>query len=184
MTSHDPVPEIPVTTEPGVCTAAGFTASGVEAGFKADLLDNTARITGTVFKYRVKDMQLTAGSGSINQNCCGFLIQMAQHVTLINPVVTWRSEEKFDVWDECVSIPDVVVRVQRHRSISLTYRDERGREREWLNLPPDLAELLQHEIDHLDGVLFVDHISKLKRDMVFKKFRKLARQRGDGPVMA
>lgn len=77
-------------------------------------------------------------------------------VTLINPVVTWRSEEKFDVWDDCLSIPDVVVRVQRHRSISLTYRDERGREREWLNLPPDLAELLQHEIDHLDGVLMTD----------------------------
>lgn len=77
-------------------------------------------------------------------------------VTIINPQITHQSAEMFDVWDDCLSIPDVVVRVQRHSGISLTYQDEQGRTREWANLPPDLAELLQHEIDHLDGILMTD----------------------------
>ena len=75
---------------------------------------------------------------------------------VINPEITWRSDEMFDVWDDCFSVPDRVVRVRRHRSISLTFRDRGFRRREWHRLPPDLAELLQHEIDHLDGVLMVD----------------------------
>lgn len=77
-------------------------------------------------------------------------------ITLVNPVITWRSDEKFEVWDDCLSIPDVIVRVQRHTSISLVYQDELGRRREWTHLPADLAELLQHEIDHLGGVLMTD----------------------------
>ncbi|WP_158591648.1 pyridoxal-phosphate dependent enzyme [Deinococcus cavernae] len=77
-------------------------------------------------------------------------------VTIINPEIFWRSDEQFEVWDDCLSIPDVVVRVKRHTSISLTYQDEQGRKREWINLPPDLSELLQHEIDHLDGILMTD----------------------------
>ena len=73
--------------------------------------------------------------------------------TLINPEITWRSDENFEVWDDCLSVPDVIVRVRRHRSISLTYLDEQGRRREWLELPEAMSELIQHEIDHLDGVL-------------------------------
>jgi peptide deformylase len=72
---------------------------------------------------------------------------------LINPQLTWFSDETFEVWDDCLSLPDCVVRVRRQRSISLRYEDERGRTRHWQRLPPDMAELLQHELDHLDGVL-------------------------------
>jgi peptide deformylase len=75
---------------------------------------------------------------------------------LINPEITWRSEETFLVWDDCLSIPDVLVRVRRNRSVSLTYLDHHFRPREWKDLPPDLSELIQHEIDHLDGVLMTD----------------------------
>jgi peptide deformylase len=75
---------------------------------------------------------------------------------LINPEITWRSEDTFELWDDCFSVPDRLVRVRRHRSISLVYRDAAFRRREWLRLPVELAELLQHEIDHLDGVLMVD----------------------------
>jgi peptide deformylase len=74
-------------------------------------------------------------------------------VSLINPSVTWRSADEFAVWDDCLSIPDRVVRVKRNCSVSLTYEDEHGRRCNWLRLPPDLAELMQHEIDHLDGIL-------------------------------
>lgn len=72
---------------------------------------------------------------------------------LINPQITWWSDETFDVWDDCLSLPDCVVRVRRRRSVSLRYDDEYGRTRRWQRLPPDMAELLQHELDHLDGVL-------------------------------
>lgn len=75
---------------------------------------------------------------------------------LVNPEITWRSEETFLVWDDCLSIPDLLVHVRRHRSVSLTYRDARFQPRQWNDLPPDLSELVQHEIDHLDGVLMTD----------------------------
>lgn len=75
---------------------------------------------------------------------------------LLNPEITWRSDETVELWDDCFSVPDRLVRVRRHRSISLDYRDAQFRRRRWERLPPDLAELLQHEIDHLDGVLMTD----------------------------
>ncbi|MEM8995244.1 MAG: pyridoxal-phosphate dependent enzyme [Acidobacteriota bacterium] len=80
----------------------------------------------------------------------------ARPIVLINPEITWRSDETFDVWDDCLSVPDVIVRVRRHRSISLTAYDGRGRRRRWTELPESLSELLQHEIDHLDGVLMTE----------------------------
>ncbi|MEO8659044.1 MAG: pyridoxal-phosphate dependent enzyme, partial [Bryobacteraceae bacterium] len=60
---------------------------------------------------------------------------------------------------DCLSIPDHVVRVKRHCSVSLRYQDERGRARHWQHLPPHLAELLQHEVDHLDGILMTQRAS-------------------------
>jgi peptide deformylase len=75
---------------------------------------------------------------------------------LINPQITWRSETMQDVWDDCLSVPDCVVRVQRHISISVQYQDEQGRTRHWQRLSADLAELVQHEIDHLDGILMTE----------------------------
>jgi len=81
---------------------------------------------------------------------------------VVNPEITWRTEETFEVWDDCFSVPDKLARVRRHRSISLDYRDDRLRLRRWERLPPDLAELLQHEIDHLDGVLMTDRALEVR----------------------
>jgi threonine dehydratase/peptide deformylase len=75
---------------------------------------------------------------------------------LVDPELTWRSAELFDVWDDCFSVPDRLVRVRRHSSVSLRFRDGALRPREWTRLPPDLSELVQHELDHLDGVLMTD----------------------------
>ena len=75
---------------------------------------------------------------------------------VVNPVVTWRSEETFTMWDDCMSFPELLVRVARARSLSLEYVDERGKRKEWRELDQAAAELLQHEIDHLDGILAVD----------------------------
>jgi peptide deformylase len=75
---------------------------------------------------------------------------------LVNPEVTWTSQETFTLWDDCMSFPSLLVRVQRHCSISIRYRDERGVPGEWTRLDQAASELVQHESDHLDGVLAVD----------------------------
>ncbi|HXT22700.1 MAG TPA: peptide deformylase [Thermoanaerobaculia bacterium] len=75
---------------------------------------------------------------------------------LLDPELTWRSDETFTLWDDCMSFPWLLVRVRRHVSVSLRFRDCDGAERRWERVPRALAELLQHELDHLDGVLAVD----------------------------
>ncbi len=74
---------------------------------------------------------------------------------IINPTVTDIGDEDFWVWDDCFSFPDILVRVQRAYQIEMTYQDMAGR-RQKIKVAGPIAELLQHEIDHLDGVLSVD----------------------------
>jgi peptide deformylase len=75
---------------------------------------------------------------------------------LVDPELTWRSDETFTLWDDCMSFPWLLVRVRRHASVSVRFRDGAGRERLWARVPAALSELLQHELDHLDGVLALD----------------------------
>lgn len=75
---------------------------------------------------------------------------------MLNPVIVSSSDETQIVWDDCLSLPDIVVKVQRHKTISVTYRDRHGDTHHWHSLPDDLAELVQHEVDHLDGILMTD----------------------------
>ncbi len=76
--------------------------------------------------------------------------------SLINPEIQWRSPETFTLWDDCMCFPDLLVRVRRNLSISITYLDELGESRAWNHLGQAASELLQHELDHLDGVLATD----------------------------
>jgi peptide deformylase len=104
-------------------------------------------------------------------------------IFLINPEITWRSEDRSVYEEGCLSIPDYYEDVERPAKIRYRHLDRNGAlvegEAEGL-----LATCIQHELDHLDGVLFIDHISKLKRDMVWKKFAKQAkRDGGPTPVM-
>ncbi len=73
---------------------------------------------------------------------------------IINPTITEASERMIELWDDCMSFPDLLVRVKRHLHFTLTYRDEQWAEHT-LRIEGELSELLQHEIDHLDGVLAV-----------------------------
>jgi peptide deformylase len=75
---------------------------------------------------------------------------------LVNPEITRRSPETFTMWDDCMSFPDLLVRVRRNRSVSLRYVDESGTPRSWESPGMPESELLQHELDHLDGVLAID----------------------------
>ncbi len=106
----------------------------------------------------------------------------APHV-FINPQVLESAAQRSVYEEGCLSIPDYYAEVERPATVRVKYLDRDGKEQEIL-AEGLMATCLQHEIDHLDGVLFIDHISKLKRDMVVKKFRKLARDRPPPSRMA
>jgi len=76
--------------------------------------------------------------------------------TLINPIITWHSLDKLTLWDDCMSFPDLLIKVKRYQSISISYQDENGTYHEWKRLNRAKSELLQHELDHLDGILAID----------------------------
>jgi peptide deformylase len=92
----------------------------------------------------------------------------------INPEITWASEEKSRYEEGCLSIPEYYEEVERPAVVKVKYLDLEGKARE-VEATGLLATCLQHEIDHLNGILFIDHISKLKRDRVIKKFAKAAK---------
>jgi peptide deformylase len=94
----------------------------------------------------------------------------------INPEITWKSDDKQVYEEGCLSIPEYYEEVERPVTIKVKYLDLDGAPHE-VEASGLLATCLQHEIDHTNGVLFIDHISKLKRDMVLKKFKK-AHKRG------
>ena len=75
---------------------------------------------------------------------------------MINPEITDRSDETFTLWDDCMSFPFLLVKLRRNASINVRFLDRTGKECEWRDLDRATSELLQHEIDHLDGVLAVD----------------------------
>jgi peptide deformylase len=93
---------------------------------------------------------------------------------LINPEIIWKSEETSKYEEGCLSIPEYYEEVERPAQVKVKYLDLDGKEHE-LAASGLMATCLQHEIDHINGVLFIDHISKLKRDRVIKKFAKAAK---------
>lgn len=76
----------------------------------------------------------------------------------INPIISWRSEEMFPLWDDCFSLPSASAAVMRHREISFECIDETGQPIRFPRLSGDQAQLVQHEVDHLDGILMVDRL--------------------------
>ncbi|WP_181699780.1 peptide deformylase [Chthonobacter albigriseus] len=97
----------------------------------------------------------------------------------LNPEIVWSSEERSKYEEGCLSIPDYYEEVERPSKVKVRYRDLAFAEQE-VDADGILATCLQHEIDHLNGVLFIDHISKLKRDRVVRKFAKLAKEKERG----
>ena len=92
----------------------------------------------------------------------------------INPEITWASKEKSTHEEGCLSIPEYYEEVERPQQVKVKYLDLEGKTHE-VEASGLFATCLQHEIDHINGVLFIDHISKLKRDRVIKKFTKAAK---------
>jgi peptide deformylase len=92
----------------------------------------------------------------------------------VNPEIVWTSDETAKYEEGCLSIPDYYEEVERPAQVKVKYLDRDGKARE-IEAKGLLATCLQHEIDHINGVLFIDHLSKLKRDRVIKKFAKAAK---------
>ena len=95
-------------------------------------------------------------------------------LVFINPEITWESKEKSTHEEGCLSIPEYYEDVERPNEVKVKYLDLEGKTHE-ITAKGLFATCVQHEIDHINGVLFIDHISKLKRDRVTKKFIKAAK---------
>ena len=93
----------------------------------------------------------------------------------INPEVVWSSDDKSTYEEGCLSIPEFYSEVERPAQVRVSYIDLEGKSHE-ITASGLLATALQHEIDHTNGILFIDHLSKLKRDRVLKKFTKVAKR--------
>jgi peptide deformylase len=98
-------------------------------------------------------------------------------MAFINPQIIWSSEERSVYEEGCLSIPEYYEEVERPAAVKVSYTDLDGKRQE-IEADGLLATCLQHEIDHLNGVLFIDHLSRLKRERVTKRFAKQAKRDG------
>ncbi|MEM1039867.1 MAG: peptide deformylase [Pseudomonadota bacterium] len=98
-------------------------------------------------------------------------------IFLINPEIVAFSDDRAVYEEGCLSIPDYYADVERPAGCTVQYLDRDGQE-QTLEADGLLSVCIQHEMDHLDGKLFIDHLSKLKREMVVRKFTKIAKQNG------
>ncbi|WP_237151965.1 peptide deformylase [Oryzibacter oryziterrae] len=99
-----------------------------------------------------------------------------QPMVLVNPEILWSSEDKSVYEEGCLSIPEYYAEVERPAQVKVRFTNLAGEPQE-IDAEGLLATCVQHEIDHLNGVLFIDHISKLKRDRVIRKFTKQAKEK-------
>jgi peptide deformylase len=96
-------------------------------------------------------------------------------LAMVNPELVWASDELAVTQEGCLSIPEVYAEVTRPRMIRVRYVDRDGEVRE-MDADGLLATCVQHEIDHLNGVLFIDHLTSLKRNMLLRKYTKARKQ--------
>jgi peptide deformylase len=118
----------------------------------------------------------------------GKLIQLAvidvtageqKPIHLINPVITFSSEELVEEEEGCLSIPAIRLKVKRPAIVSVKAQDLRGKNFCIEKAEGLLARALQHEIDHLNGIMFIDHVSLLQRKLIASKLKKLAKPGGE-----
>ena len=101
-----------------------------------------------------------AREGEEPQPCC-----------MVNPRITWVSDESIVMSEGCLSLPEIYVDVERPDKVGVAYQDENAEEHE-IEADGLFARCIQHEIDHLDGVLHVDYLSRIKRDLILRKLAK------------
>lgn len=101
-----------------------------------------------------------------------------QPIMMANPEVVWESEEIATYEEGCLSFPEQFADVKRPAECHVSYLDQNN-EKQLLKADGLLATCVQHEMDHLDGIVFVDHISTVKRGMIMRRLKKQQRQKGE-----
>ena len=98
-------------------------------------------------------------------------VEKKEPLFIVNPEITFKSKELISYEEGCLSIPNQFAEIKRPISCRINFLDYKGKKKE-INAEGLLATCIQHEIDHLNGVLFIDHLSKLKKDLILKKTKK------------
>jgi len=93
-------------------------------------------------------------------------------IFVVNPKITWQSKEKSTFFEGCLSFPEIRAEIKRPKEVEVEYLDYHGKKQK-MKASGLLSTCVQHEIDHLNGITFVDYLSKIKRDMLLKKMQKL-----------
>lgn len=106
----------------------------------------------------------------------------SQALLMANPKILWSSGETFTYNEGCLSIPDQYAEVTRPKRIRMNYLDQNGKLQE-LEAEDLLSQCIQHEIDHLDGILFIDYLSSLKRNIIVRKVEKAQRLKCDSKIL-
>ena len=139
------------------------------AALVKDLADTLAHWRSTTGYGR----GIAAPQLGVRQRVIFLQLPVEQPWPLVNPEIVERSEERIIVWDACLSFLSIFMQVERHRRITVRYQDLAGERHEFrAGDDRNLSELLQHEIDHLDGILAVDRISDLKSLCTREEFEK------------
>jgi len=81
-----------------------------------------------------------------------FYLNLDKPYVILNPELKNPSQDMFEIWDDCMSFPNLLVKVERHQALTLTYKDENWKQQEW-DVSGAISELIQHEFDHLNGIL-------------------------------
>ena len=93
----------------------------------------------------------------------------------VNPEIIWKSKDKFTYEEGCLSVPNQFAEIDRPKQCHVTYLDYNGQSQK-LKADGLLSICIQHEIDHLEGILFIDYLSKLKKEMIIKKLSKQTKE--------
>ena len=99
-----------------------------------------------------------------------------QPIKLINPEIVWASDEVRIAEEGCLSLPDHFAEIERPVAVRVRFLDQNGEPQE-IEADELLAACVQHEMDHLEGILFIDYLSPLKRNIILRKMKKLKRQK-------
>jgi len=163
----------------GIAAAVADPQSPQIAALVKDLADTLAHWRSTTGYGR----GIAAPQIGVAQRLIFLQLPGAEPWPLINPEIIERSAAKIVVWDACLSFLSIFMQVERHCEIKVRYRDVQGQQQEiQAGAERDLAELLQHEIDHLDGILAVDRIADIRTLCTREEFEK--RYRATSPYAA
>ncbi len=150
--------------------ATMYNARGI--GLAAVQVGELKRVLTMDTSYEIEDDHIHSHDGS----CCGgdVKVKNGEPIFMVNPEIIEQSKELYTYKEGCLSFPESFSDVKRPKKVKISFLDYHGQPQE-LEFEGILAVCVQHEIDHLDGITFVDHLSRMKREIILKKVAKKKR---------